>query len=209
MSRYYRVHAGIYDATRWMFLFGRRQIVSDLALRDGDTVLEVGCGTGTNFFSILERIGTSGRIIGVDCSAPMLAKARRRIQGHGWSNIELVDAEFGIEPIHITSPDVILFSYSLSMIPRWNSAVAAAHELLKPGGRIAIIDFGLARDAFWPRLFSSWLRFNHVCVERQYRSVLSKYFDSRLYRTDPGTMRLWTYFSFIGSRNQAQGNELG
>jgi S-adenosylmethionine-diacylgycerolhomoserine-N-methlytransferase len=202
MSRYYRVHAGIYDATRWMFLFGRRQVVSDLALRAGDTVLEVGCGTGVNFHSIVERIGISGRIIGVDCSRSMLDKARRRIRRHGWSNIELIESEFGIEPVHVTSPDVVLFSYSLSMIPRWESAVSAAHELLQPGGRIAVVDFVLARRDVWPRLFASWLRFNHVLADRPYATVLSKYFDSKLYRATPGTMRLWTYFTFIGLRNE-------
>src|SRR5262245_35210811 len=159
MSRYYRVQAGIYDATRWMFLYGRREVVADLALQKGDIVLEVGSGTGANFPFIIEQIGTSGRIIGVDCSPSMLAKARKRIQRNGWSNVELVDAEFGNEPIQIVQPNVVLFSYSLSMIPSWERALRAAHVLLQPGGRIAVVDFVLARKTLLPRMFSSWLNF--------------------------------------------------
>ena len=202
MSRYYRVHARIYDATRWIFLNGRQQIVSDLALCAGDVVLEVGCGTGANFPSIMERIGATGRIIGVDCSPSMLVKARQRVRLYGWSNIELVDAEFGIEPIQVTPPNVILFSYSLSMIPGWESALSTARNMLTPGGRIAVVDFSVARKTFWSRLFSSWLRFNHVCADRPYGHVLSKHFGSRLYRVNRGSMRLWTYFRFIGLRNE-------
>jgi ubiquinone/menaquinone biosynthesis C-methylase UbiE len=132
----------------------------------------------------------------------MLDKARQRVRLYGWSNIELVDAEFGIEPIQVTPPNVILFSYSLSMIPGWEGALSTAHDLLQPGGRIAVVDFSLVHKTFWSRLFSSWLRFNHVCADRPYGHVLSKHFGSRLYRVNPGSMRLWTYFTFIGCRNE-------
>jgi S-adenosylmethionine-diacylgycerolhomoserine-N-methlytransferase len=203
MSRYYRVQAGIYDATRWMFLYGRREVVADLALQKGDIVLEVGCGTGANFPFIVEQIGSGGRIIGVDCSPSMLGKARKRIQRHGWSNVELVDAEFGNEPLQIAQPKVVLFSYSLSMIPSWERALRAAHVLLQPGGRIAVVDFVLVGKNILPRVFSSWLNFNHVCADRPYRSVLSKHFVSNLYRDEPGSMRLWTFFTFIGLRNES------
>src|SRR5262245_41403501 len=56
MSNYYRMHAPIYDFTRWMFLFGRKQIIADLRLKRGEVVVEVGCGTGKNFSAILNAI---------------------------------------------------------------------------------------------------------------------------------------------------------
>src|SRR5262245_5775143 len=49
MSRYYAWHSRIYDATRWAFLFGRDAILDDLGLEAGQTVVEIGCGTGRNF----------------------------------------------------------------------------------------------------------------------------------------------------------------
>src|SRR6516162_7350116 len=100
MSRYYGFQSNIYDATRWMFLYGRSQIIDDVIIRPGDTVIEIGCGTGHNFAPILKRITASGKLIAVDCSAPMLKHAAARARKHGWKNIQLVDEEYGRAPIN-------------------------------------------------------------------------------------------------------------
>ena len=93
----YDRQAKIYDLTVWFyFLAGmrighwRRMTVDALGLEPGDTVVEVGCGTGLNF-SLLERVvGNEGKIIGIDISQAMLDRARERIRAAGWRNVELV-----------------------------------------------------------------------------------------------------------------------
>lgn len=70
----------------------RRQAVLSLAPAPGDVVLDVGCGTGLNFAGLLARIGTRGRLVGIDQSPHMLARARERVERHGWGNVTLIEA---------------------------------------------------------------------------------------------------------------------
>ena len=70
----------------------QRRAVERLALRPGNRVLDVACGTGINFADVLERIGPEGALVGVDLSADMLSQARERARDEGWENVELVEA---------------------------------------------------------------------------------------------------------------------
>jgi SAM-dependent methyltransferase len=71
----------------------RRQAVTRLAPLSGEVILDVGCGTGLNFAAILDRIGPSGRLIGVEHCPRMLEQARARLDRLGWTNVELVEAD--------------------------------------------------------------------------------------------------------------------
>jgi ubiquinone/menaquinone biosynthesis C-methylase UbiE len=153
---------------------------------------------------MLADIGERGRIIGIDCSPSMLAKARGRVRRNRWSNVEVLDSEFGIETVGTVRPNAILFSYSLSMIPDWERALDAAYDVLLPGGRIAVVDFVLDRKTAPARLFSHWLSFNHVKADRPYEDVLSSYFQLESYQPRSGALLLWTYFTFIGLRKESQ-----
>jgi SAM-dependent methyltransferase len=71
----------------------RRQAVARLAPTPGDVILDVGCGVGLNFAAIEAAIGPSGRLIGIELNPKMLDVARARIERHGWTNVELVQAD--------------------------------------------------------------------------------------------------------------------
>jgi SAM-dependent methyltransferase len=71
---------------------GRRELVECLAPRAGEVILDVGCGSGRNFDQIQRRIGPSGRLIGIEPSPEMLARARARVERRGWTNVELIGA---------------------------------------------------------------------------------------------------------------------
>lgn len=200
MSRYYKLHAEIYDATRWMFLFGRQEIVDDLQIQSGDTVLEIGCGTGHNFERIQRAIGSSGSLIGVDCSAPMLEKCRARIRKRGWQNIRLIDTEYGVAPVEAGKVDAILMSYSLSMIHDWREALTCARAELRESGRIGVVDFCLEPTGIHSTLFAHWLAINHVDAARPHGRILRYLFESQVYVPRSTFAGLWTYFRFVGSR---------
>src|SRR5262245_34329087 len=70
MSNYYRHQSHFYDATQWMFLYGRNSVVEQTDIRPGDRVLDIGCGNGSNFEAIQRRLRGSGEILGVDCARP-------------------------------------------------------------------------------------------------------------------------------------------
>ena len=81
----YRRRAGSYDlTTAWLEPY-RRRIVSQLRLRPGDVVLDVGCGTGMSFGPIQDAIGPAARLIGIEPSPDMLAAAQARVDDAGWA----------------------------------------------------------------------------------------------------------------------------
>jgi len=167
MDRFYRFHSRIYDHTRWLILHGREAAVRALNLSPGSSVLDVGCGTGSNFKYMVDAVGPEGRVVGVDASEPMLRVAGKRIQRKGWSNVEarLADAsELSLDERF----DGVVFGYSAAVIPRWEPAIEKAAEHLKPGGTLCVLEFGTF--SAWPRLIGgvakAWLNRNHVKVYR-------------------------------------------
>jgi demethylmenaquinone methyltransferase/2-methoxy-6-polyprenyl-1,4-benzoquinol methylase len=86
-------------------------------------VVDVACGTGLNFPLIEKVIGPSGRIVGVDLTDAMLARAQDRIQANGWSNISLVQADAaGFD--FPTGVDAVLSTYALSQVPECTQVIA-------------------------------------------------------------------------------------
>ena len=164
---FYRLHASIYDQTRWAFLFGRQRAIDALELRPGRCALEVGCGTGLNFDLLRSAVGADGLVVGVDYSEQMLARARRRIDRHGWTNVAAHHA--AATPLDLELRfDAVLFSYSLAMIEPWEQALERSTRLLKPGGTLAVLDFGEFRTWPWPAgpIIRGWLGLNHVYTRR-------------------------------------------
>ena len=178
VQRFYRYHAYVYDFTRWTILHGRGQAVRRLELRPDAEVLEVGCGTGLNFSRLLAFLDPArGRLTGLDFSEDMLARARRRVAAHGWSNVSLVCGDATRMDLG-RKFDGILFAYSLTMIPDWEMALRQARAHLRPGGRLVVLDFG--RFEGWGPLGAvarGWLRLNHVETLRPYVETMRTLFD--------------------------------
>jgi S-adenosylmethionine-diacylgycerolhomoserine-N-methlytransferase len=198
MTNYYGAQARIYDATRWMFLYGRQTLIDQIDIRPGDRVLEIGCGTGKNFEAIQCRLNGTGELIGVDCCAPMLDKAGERVLQNNWTNVRLIDLEYGKEPITRGKADVVLFSYSLSMIPDWNMALACAHSELWAGGLIGVVDF--CKPANASKWFADWLAVNHVDAGQPYEEGLVKLFRPVRHLRYNAWAGLWSFYLFIGTR---------
>jgi S-adenosylmethionine-diacylgycerolhomoserine-N-methlytransferase len=200
MSGYYAWQSRIYDATRWAFLFGRKTILDELHLKPGDTVVEVGCGTGHNLESIVRRVGERGEVFAVDCAEPMLARCAERIRRKGWNNVRLVDREYGTVPVTGGKADAVLMSYSVSMIPDWESVIRCAFQELKAGGRIGVVDFCQKDQAAVSKVFKWWMTRNHVFLDRPYIERLS----SSSHPTHRSTRRafggLWSYYLFAGKK---------
>jgi len=143
----YRVRAGLYDWTAHLYyLIGfreqhyRKRAVAALDLKEGSTVVEIGCGTGLNFPLLQERIGSSGQIIGVDLTDRMLEKARERVNRKGWANVTLVqsDAARFDFPAHTNA---VLSTFAITLIPEYNLVIRNGSDALGKGGRLAILDF--------------------------------------------------------------------
>jgi demethylmenaquinone methyltransferase/2-methoxy-6-polyprenyl-1,4-benzoquinol methylase len=82
--------AARYDARTARYAAYRRQAIDRLPLSAGDVVLDVGCGTGLCFERLLDRVGPSGTVIGVEPAAEMVALAAERVAARGWTNVVLI-----------------------------------------------------------------------------------------------------------------------
>ena len=118
----------------------RKRAVDSLNLNDGDTVVDLACGTGLNFSCLQKAVGPKGNIIGVDITDAMLKKAEGRIDAHGWKNVELVhcDAENYKFPNHI---DGVLSTFALGYVPNYDGLIKRIYDALPVNGRFAELSF--------------------------------------------------------------------
>jgi precorrin-6B methylase 2 len=130
----YRRRAEHYDFELIAFEPVRRSAIASLDVKPGATVIDVGCGTGLSFEPLKDRIGASGRIVGIDPSPDMLAQARRRLQRHHWSGITLVEAGAG-EAVLQGRADAALFHFTHDVL---QDQASIDHVLghLKPGAHV-------------------------------------------------------------------------
>jgi ubiquinone/menaquinone biosynthesis C-methylase UbiE len=153
MSLVYARGAVLYDALsgEWpVYRRGRLEGIKLLGVREGDTVLDVGCGTGLNFPMLVDAVGPTGHVIGLERSSAMLKMAQRRISAHGWSTVELVQADatdFSAMEVATGSVDAVFATYSLSLMAPWHDAWAGMMRTLRAGGRAGIVDLALPTGA--------------------------------------------------------------
>lgn len=141
MDSIYRGQRHIYDFTRKYYLFGRDRLIAGLDASPGRAVLEVACGTGRNLAKI-KREWPGVELNGIDISGEMLKSAADALGGD--ARLAAGDARnFDAAALFgRNSFDRVILSYSLSMIPGWEHALAQAARLLAPGGSLHVVDFG-------------------------------------------------------------------
>ncbi|MEO7589334.1 MAG: methyltransferase domain-containing protein [Arachnia sp.] len=143
----------VYDAAASVFRpLGARRLqeraVDLLDLQPGDTVVDLGCGTGVNLPILARAVGERGRVVGVDLSAGMLARARRRADHHGLPQVSLIRAD--IRSFHVPpGTSAVLATASLEMVPEYDTVVGDLAAQLEPTrGRLAV--GGVRRPPAWP-----------------------------------------------------------
>ncbi len=141
-ARHYDLYARLFPLVGFRQWDYRVKAVQALELHRGDTVVDIGCGTGLNF-SLLERaIGLEGTLIGVDLTDAMLAQAQKRVKENGWSNVKLVQSDAAVFQFP-RGVDGILSTYAITLVPEFDRVIRNGCQALKPGKRWAIADFKL------------------------------------------------------------------
>lgn len=132
-----------------------RQIaIERLHLRRGDTVIDVGCGTGLSFERLRAGVGAQGRIIGIEQSPDMLALARDRVRRNHWRNVTLVGAP--VEDAALNGrADAALFHFTHDIL-RKPAAVANVVDHLKPGAHVVACGLQWTRRWLLPVNVAVW-----------------------------------------------------
>jgi S-adenosylmethionine-diacylgycerolhomoserine-N-methlytransferase len=168
MNRTYRHQRYVYDFTRKYYLLGRDRMIAGLAPRDGDAVLEIGCGTGRNLIVTAQEY-PAARLFGVDVSTAMLTSAIDKISRAGLANrIRVAHGDATrLDPaawFGTAKFQRIFISYSLSMIPEWRGVIDSALAQLTPDGELHIVDFGGQEGlpGSFRKVLRWWLAMFHV-----------------------------------------------
>jgi ubiquinone/menaquinone biosynthesis C-methylase UbiE len=130
----YRSRARIYDLELALFEPVRARTIELLRVGSGDTVLDIGCGTGLSFPAIEGAIGAAGAIVGIEQSPEMLRLARARARENGWQNVKLISESVEDAAIPLAA-DAALFHFTHDIM-RTPGALANVRRHLKPGARV-------------------------------------------------------------------------
>lgn len=129
----------------------RREAVAALDLDRGDTVLDLGCGTGANLPYLRAAVGSSGAVVGVDLTRGMLGRARGLVDANGWQNVHVVQGDATRPPAR-SGVDGVLASFVVGMLDDPASAVDDWCDLARPvagddPGHVVLVDAALSDRA--------------------------------------------------------------
>jgi SAM-dependent methyltransferase len=117
----------------------RERAASALRLSSGDTVVEMGCGTGANLPYLREQVGPEGTVVGVDFTGPILDRARDLVERRGWENVHVVRADATRPPVE-GDVDGVLSTFVVGMLSAPGRTVDDWCDRLRPGGHLVLVD---------------------------------------------------------------------
>jgi SAM-dependent methyltransferase len=141
----YGRRAKLYDCELALFEHVRILAIAELHLAFGQTVFDIGCGTGLSLHLLRKAVGAKGRVIGIEQSPQMIEQAHCRVTEHGWQNVDLICAPVAEAAIGSTG-HAALFHFTHDIL-RENSAIANVVNHLKPGARV--VASGLKWASLW------------------------------------------------------------
>ncbi len=194
MNHYYEKQAKHYDAYRQNMLHGKEPLMYAIPWHEmkGKRVLLLAGGTGdlTDYFH--KWIPEMESVTISDISEPMIRAAKERIEKNGWKNVTarlediLDDGEFRTD--EEGTYDLVLLTYSLTMIPNWAKTIQKANKYLKQGGKLAITDFTVTEHQtmlgrfFWKTMFAN----THIHLNQYHIHMLQTEMNEEYLRVEDG-----------------------
>ena len=140
VERFYDRWANLYDVVAMAPGVGawRERAVETLDLSGGETVVDVGCGTGANFTYLRDAVGPEGRVVGIDLSAGMVRRAQYWIDRRGWENVHAVRGDATQLPVE--DVDAVISTFVVGMFADPEPVVREWIRAVDAGGRVAILN---------------------------------------------------------------------
>jgi demethylmenaquinone methyltransferase/2-methoxy-6-polyprenyl-1,4-benzoquinol methylase len=153
--------APVYDRMNTLMTLGsdrrwRRIAVELTALKPGESVIDVACGTGKLSVALAERVGPFGRVLGVDLSSGMIELARE-------ANHDLVQLEFAVGnalslPARDGEFDAATIAFGLRNLADFEAGFRELRRVVRPGGRVVCLELSMPRPRAWGRLYHALFR---------------------------------------------------
>ena len=132
-----------------------------MLFRSRETVIDLGCGAGTDLLIAAQMVGSGGRAIGIDMTSSMVKRARESATEMGLANVEVHEGLIEQLPLADESVDVVISNGVIDLVPDKDAVFSEIRRVLRPGGRIQIADVVIHREvseeakrACMPRSFS-------------------------------------------------------
>ena len=187
LDNFYESQADYYDAYRHYFLHGKKELMTSLPVKKGSSLLLFAGGTGDVLNYIKNVIDKFDKITIMDICEPLLKKAKEKVKKNNWENVEVVKGDAHTF-VRESEYDIVLITYSITMIPKWKLAIDNAYKCLKSNGYMGVCDFTTKynklpySDRFWKKIFSM----DNVYINDEHIDYLNKKMEKIFFREDFG-----------------------